>query len=291
MTGCGRTRESSRVFALLGRASMSGNLFSRIEQSRFYDWAMRLPIVLYSFYALVHDVVSFSGQVAQEPAAWAHADAGVIIATLARVSQWMFVALLAVLPLFRHRPIAKSTALLPRLGALITVCVPPFCVLLDRAPPNLWFNLAAVVAGVSASVLGVLTLSFLGRSFSVMPEARRLVTTGPYSIVRHPLYLFELLGVVGILLQVRSLAGVGLLALIVGLQIARARWEEAVLDRAIPEFAAYRQKVPFLIPRDPRSLLALLREDPMARRRSAVVMSSAFGLLALVVIALPRLVG
>ena len=191
---------------------MSGNLFSRIEQSRLYDWAMRLPIVLYSFYALVHDIISFSGQVAQEPGLWAHADGGVIIATLARVSQWMFVGLLALLPLFRHRPIAKSTALLPRLGALVTVCIPPFCVLLDRAPPNLWCNLAAVLAGVSASVLGVLTLSFLGRSFSVMPEARRLVTTGPYSIVRHPLYLFELLGVVGILLQVRSLPGVMLLA-------------------------------------------------------------------------------
>jgi hypothetical protein len=39
-------------------------LFSRIEQSRLYDYAMRLPIVLYSFYALVHDVISFSGQVA-----------------------------------------------------------------------------------------------------------------------------------------------------------------------------------------------------------------------------------
>ena len=98
---------------------MSGHLFSRIEQSRFYDWAMRLPIVLYSLYALVHDVIGFSAQVAQEPAAWAQADAGVIIATLARVSQWMFVALLAVLPLFRHRPIAKSAALLPRLAALV----------------------------------------------------------------------------------------------------------------------------------------------------------------------------
>jgi protein-S-isoprenylcysteine O-methyltransferase Ste14 len=270
---------------------MSDNLFSRIEQSRLYDWAMRLPIVFYSFYALVHDVVSFSGQVAQEPAVWAHADAGVIIASLARVSQWMFITILAVLPLFRHRPIAKSAAVLPRLAALLTVCIPPFCVLLDRAPPNLWCNLLAMAAGVSASVLGVLTLSFLGRSFSVMPEARRLVTTGPYSIVRHPLYLFELLGVVGILLQVRSLAGAGLLALIVALQIARACWEEAVLDRAIPEFAAYRRQVPFLIPRDARSLFALLREDPTARRRSAMVMSSAFGLLALVVIALPRLVG
>jgi hypothetical protein len=92
-------------------------------------------------------------------------------------------------------------------------------------------------------------------------------------------------------LQVRSLPGVLLLGLIVVLQIARARWEEAVLDRAIPEFAAYRRRVPFLIPRDPRRFLALLREDPMARRRSVVIMSSAFGLLALVVIALPRLMG
>ena len=270
---------------------MSNSLFHQIEQSRIYDWTMRFPIFLYSVYALVHDVVNFSGQVAQDPAAWAHADVGAILATLARVSQWMFVALLAALPLVRHRPIAKSSGWLPRFVALVTVCIPPFCVLLERAPPNLLFNLLALLTGLSASILGALTLSFLGRSFSVMPEARRLVTAGPYSIVRHPLYLFELLGVVGILLQVRSLPGGILLALVVALQIARAHWEEAVLDRAFPEFAAYRQKVPFLIPHDPRSLFALLREDPMARRRSAMVMSSVFGLLVVVAIALPRLVG
>jgi protein-S-isoprenylcysteine O-methyltransferase Ste14 len=269
---------------------MSCSLFSRIEQSRFYEYAMRLPIVLYSLYALVRDVGSFSAQVAQEPALWAHPDADVIVATLARVSQWMFVAMLAALPLFRHRPIAKSTGLLPRLAALVTVCIPPFCVLLERAPPNLWCNLVAAAAGISASILGALTLSFLGRSFSVMPEARQLVTTGPYSLVRHPLYLFELFGVVGILLQVRSLTGAGLLALIVALQFTRARWEEAVLDRAIPEYAAYRRQVPFLIPRDLSSVFALLRGDSIARRRLAVVMSSVFGLVAIVLIALPRLV-
>ena len=270
---------------------MSDSFFHRIEQGRIYDWTMRLPVFLYSLYALVHDVINFSGEIAQDPTAWAHPDASLIIATLARVSQWMFVALLAALPLVRHRPIAKSSGWLPRVAAFVTVCIPPFCVLLERAPPNLLFNLLALVAGLLASILGVLTLSFLGRSFSVMPEARRLITTGPYSIVRHPLYLFELLGLAGIVLQVRSLPGGMLLALIVALQVARARWEEAVLDRAFPKFAAYRQKVPFLIPHDARSLFALLREDPMVRRRSAMVMSSVFGLLVVVAIALPRLVG
>jgi protein-S-isoprenylcysteine O-methyltransferase Ste14 len=270
---------------------ISNNLWSRIERSRFYDWAMRLPIVIYSLYALVHDVSGFVNEVAREPALWQHVDAGVIIATLARVSQWMFVALLATLPLFRLAPIAKSNAVLPRLVALVTVLIPPLCVLLDRAPPNLWCNLLAVVAGISASILGAWTLSYLGRSFSVMPEARRLVTSGPYGIVRHPLYLFELLGVIGILLQVRSLAGALLLVFIVALQVARAHWEEAVLARAIPEFAAYRRQVPFLFPRDAQGFVALLREDRTARRRSAAVMSSAFGLLALIVIALPKLVG
>jgi protein-S-isoprenylcysteine O-methyltransferase Ste14 len=268
---------------------MSDALFYRIEHSRLYDWSMRLPIFLYSLYALVHDVINFSQQFAQDPAAWAHADAGVMIATQARVSQWMFIALLATLPLFRHRPVAKSSTWLPRFAALVTVCIPPFCVLLERAPPDLWCNLLAMIAGLSASILGVLTLSFLGRSFSVMPEARRLVTAGPYAIVRHPLYLFELLGVVGILLQVRSLPGLLLLLLTVTLQIARAQWEEAVLARAFPEFADYRRKVPFLIPRA-GGLFALLREDPTIRHRSAVVMSWALGLVAAVVV-LPRLFG
>jgi protein-S-isoprenylcysteine O-methyltransferase Ste14 len=270
---------------------MSNNLLSRIERSRFYDWTMRLPIVIYSLYALVHDVSGFVDEVAQDPALWRHVDAGLIIGTLARVSQWMFVALLATLPLFRLAPIAKSNALLPRLVALVTVLIPPLCVLLDRAPPNLWCNLLAVVAGIAASILGAWTLSYLGRSFSVMPEARRLVTSGPYSIVRHPLYLFELLGVIGILLQVRSLAGALLLVSIVALQVARAHWEEAVLGRAIPEFAAYQRQVPFLFPRNAQGFLALLREDRTARRRSAVVLSSVFGLLALIVTALPKLVG
>ena len=262
-----------------------------VQDSRAYDWAMRLPIALYSFYALGHDAIGFYHDAQDDPAAWAHPDFGLIVATLARVSQWMFVALLGLLPLIRHRPVAKSNGVLPRLSALVTVLIPPLCMLLPRAPANLAFNLAAVVVGLTASVLAVMTLSFLGRSFSVMPEARRLVTAGPYGFVRHPLYLFELLGVIGILLQVRSLAGVALFAVIAALQVARAHWEEEVLAGVIPDYAAYRERVPFLLPRHPLALFALLRDDAAARRRCGLVMSSAFGLVALVMAAVPLLTG
>ncbi len=112
-------RESSRAFAAEAGIPCRTISFIRIEQSRFYDWAMRLPIVLYSLYALVHDVIGFSGQVAQEPAMWAHADAGVIIATLARVSQWMFLALLArapAVPASPDREIDRFAAAVCRAG-------------------------------------------------------------------------------------------------------------------------------------------------------------------------------
>ena len=215
-------------------------------------------------------------------------DSGIVIASLARVSQWMFVALLAILPVFRLRPIAKSDHIFPRLVALFAVCMPPMFMLLDRAPADLAFNSVSVVLGVAANAFSVVTASFLGRLLSVMPEARQLVTSGPYAIVRHPLYLCEIVGVVAIVLQYRSLSATALFALIVTVQIARARWEEAVLVRAFADFAAYRSRTPFLIPRDPAGFLAMFFVDPMTRRRSALVVFSTVGLLVLVLAMLPR---
>jgi len=42
----------------------------------------------------------------------------------------------------------------------------------------------------------------------MMAEARRLVTSGPYRLVRHPLYLAEELAVVGIFVQSLPLDGI-----------------------------------------------------------------------------------
>ncbi len=261
-----------------------------LGQSFLYDAVMRLPIMGYSSFVLARDGYALWQQAMHDPTMFDQVDAGFVIAMLARVSQWMTIALLAVLPAIRLRPIAKSEEILPRIGAFVAVCLSPSFMLLERAPANLAFNLVSLIGTVAANALAVLTLTYLGRSFSVMPEARQVVKSGPYAIVRHPLYLCEMLGFLSIALLYRSGAAAMLLALMMALQIARARWEEKVLAGACADFAAYRARTPFLIPRDLRAVLALFVDDAQARRRSAMVAASVVALMLLMVLALPRLI-
>lgn len=262
----------------------------RLDQSLIYDWAMRCPIVAFTLLVLCRDILAFQQQVLQHPALFAQLDGGSVIAMLARLSQWMFVILLSIQPLFRLRPIAKAEEILPRCAALIAVCVPLMFMLLKRAPSSVAFNFVAVLVSLLANVMAVVTVSFLGRSLSVMPEARRLVQNGPYGIVRHPLYLCEILGTGAAALQYRSLPAAGLLLLAFAVQVARARWEEGVLSRAFADFAAYQSHTAFVIPPDPLRFLVTFISDSAARRRLALAVASMIAALALVVTVLQRLI-
>ena len=80
-------------------------------------------------------------------------------------------------------------------------------------------------------------LAKLGKSFSIMPEARNLVTGGPYAWARHPLYAMEIITLIGTAIQFQQ-PWAGLLALgVIVLQVARTVFEERVLSDAYPEYA------------------------------------------------------
>jgi len=92
----------------------------------------------------------------------------------------------------------------------------------------------AVIAGLSFPFF-LLAHWQLGASFSVRAKAHALVTSGIYSKVRNPIYLFSGLVLVGLSLFQSIWAPLAVAAVIIPLQVYRARKEERVLAAAFGE--------------------------------------------------------
>lgn len=101
---------------------------------------------------------------------------------------------------------------------------------------------------LAGTLLAFWSAWYLGTSFSLLPQARRLVTTGPYRFVRHPIYLGGLLITLGEVWLRWSPLVVALNLVFMGAQIVRLRYEDQILERAFPEYRAYRDRTSALIP-------------------------------------------
>lgn len=161
----------------------------------------------------------------------------------------VFVTLILLLFLVRHAPTGKRAT---RIGQLVAVsgtfAVVLFALNAGTEPRPSLLGIAAVIQ-LGGLIWTILSLAFLGRSFGIFPEARGLVRSGPYSIVRHPLYLGELTVIFGAMLPVISPVGLTVWLLAAGLQIWRTVHEERALRRAFPqEYAEYAAQTDRLIP-------------------------------------------
>ena len=114
--------------------------------------------------------------------------------------------------------------------------------------PGPW-NAQRVVgsAFLAAGMLLVFTARLqLGRSFSVTAQARHLVTHGLYSKIRNPIYVFGTIAIAGLCLILQRRGPWLLMALVVVLQIVRARNEARVLEAKFgDEYRAYRSRTWF----------------------------------------------
>jgi protein-S-isoprenylcysteine O-methyltransferase Ste14 len=107
---------------------------------------------------------------------------------------------------------------------------------------------------VSAAILGIglvamlWALGALGTNISVVPQARTMVTHGPYQLVRHPLYAAELVNVLGLCVSRTGVWPWLVFVALITFQVARARREEALLSRELPGYVEYRASTPMLVP-------------------------------------------
>ena len=167
----------------------------------------------------------------------------------AHASALAFMSLLVLTTLVRYRPVRSSDGIEPRLSALAGTFLGLALGLLLPADVPPAITLIAVSLSAVGGILSAYVLLSLGRSFSIMPQARKLVTTGPYAIVRHPLYCSEELMALGVMLLFFSPLAVLIAAVHWAFQLRRTANEEKVLRAEFPEYAAYAERTPRVIPR------------------------------------------
>ncbi|MCE5306944.1 MAG: isoprenylcysteine carboxylmethyltransferase family protein [Acidobacteriales bacterium] len=121
----------------------------------------------------------------------------------------------------------------------------------DAAPqPLLWCGAVLAVVAVLVSASGARSLGREFRVRAVVTEDHRLVTSGPYRIVRHPIFasLLALLLATGITITEWWALAVAVAIFVAGTEV-RVRAEEALLAaRFGPEFEAYRAQTSAYIP-------------------------------------------
>jgi protein-S-isoprenylcysteine O-methyltransferase Ste14 len=174
--------------------------------------------------------------------------ASLVLGILARGATLLFLGVLVLMFVVRRVPQRTAPGVWPRCAAIAGTFLGVGILLLpphELSPALYIVSLVLMIGGTVFALAGVLAL---GRSISVLPQARRLVTSGPYALVRHPVYLGEFVLLVGIALQFFSLWALLLLALQFFFQLVRMTYEERVLLAAFPDYAGYMAKTARLVP-------------------------------------------
>lgn len=137
----------------------------------------------------------------------------------------------------------------------LRMMVPPYPESLLRALNELtpafpfYLNMTGLVFGLAGAALSIWSIAHLRASFGIRTAVRELVTTGPYRRIRHPLYLGEIVHILGLTILAATPVALALFVVAVSLQVTRAKIEERKFLATVPAYAAFRRQTGFLWPK------------------------------------------
>ena len=231
--------------------AMKGHL-GALRRTKLYDLFAAAPVIAWFAFSMAQMLPSLAQRVALV-ALFVWTDPSVLPATLvfrtlSEVSTLVFFALSVVMYTVRYIPQRSTTGFYPRFAAVVGTFSSLAFLLLPPQELSYALYLASLLLLVAGIIFAICALIVLGRSISLLPQARRLVTSGPYAMVRHPLYLGEMVAIAGIALQHLSVWALLLLVLVWAFQLRRMKYEELVLFQSFPEYADYMARTARLLP-------------------------------------------
>lgn len=122
---------------------------------------------------------------------------------------------------------------------------------LDYTNNNMTFRLIGLIIYLIFSWIQIWSYRTLGESYSqeiVVLKNHKLVTSGPFRLIRHPQYLSQILMDLGAGVATLSYIIIPLAIIQIPFVIMRANLEEKLLSKHIKEFAEYKSKSSFMIP-------------------------------------------
>jgi protein-S-isoprenylcysteine O-methyltransferase Ste14 len=177
----------------------------------------------------------------------------------------LFEICVAVSFLIRDEPRATTTSVRARVsaygGSFVVIAFMQVTQLRPEwlTPHVTAFTPVAIAMWFGGSLWLAYSVWHLRHAFSIEPAARRLVTSGPYAVARHPVYTGYFVQYIGMLITFPTLPFALVLLVWAALMVDRMYLEERVLREAFPEYAAYKARVGALGP-------VLLRRTPRAPR-------------------------
>jgi len=116
-------------------------------------------------------------------------------------------------------------------------------------------NLITQILGLLLMILGLtgyfLSILFLRHNWAVsaaIKEGHGLVKKGPYKYIRHPMYFFMILEILGSGLVISNYLIVLYIPVIIGIYYIRAKKEEEMLKEEFPAYKDYIRETRMLIP-------------------------------------------
>jgi protein-S-isoprenylcysteine O-methyltransferase Ste14 len=109
-----------------------------------------------------------------------------------------------------------------------------------------------LILQISGVMLGIWAIAFMGiRNTNIAPLVKqdsRLVTNGPYALIRHPMYSAVLLTIWPLILDQYSLLRLAVGLLLTADMIVKLLYEESLLKKHFAGYEAYMKKTKRLLP-------------------------------------------